>query len=116
MTFGGSGEEKYSREMFVRDVQNACGAAADGIPGPETLSKTVTLSACCNPTHLAVKAVQKRLYALGYTQVGDADGIAGRKFDLAVKAFQKDNGCWVDGELTTGQKTWKKLLGMEQGD
>ncbi|MBR2937740.1 MAG: peptidoglycan-binding protein [Oscillospiraceae bacterium] len=86
----------------------------DGIAGPETLSKTVTLSAYKNYTHAAVEPVQKRLYALGYTQVGDADGVAGVMFSAAVQAFQRDNRCWVDGEITAGHKTWQKLLGMEQ--
>ena len=104
--------ESYTLNQFIKDVQKACGASVDGIVGKETLSKTVTLSATKNRTHAAVKAVQKRLYALGYTQVGDADGIAGKKFDLAVKAFQKKNKCWVDGEITAQRDTWKKLLGV----
>lgn len=114
-TFGGAPAEEYPLEQFVRDVQKACGAAVDGIAGPETLSKTVTLSAYKNCTHKAVTAVQKRLHSMGYTQVGEADGIAGVKFTAAVQAFQRDNRCWVDGEITAGNKTWKKLLGIEQG-
>lgn len=104
--------DTYSLEQFVREVQAACGAVVDGIAGPETLSKTVTLSRYKNAAHPAVIAVQKRLLALGYTQVGKADGIAGAKFDSAVKAFQKDNGCVADGEITARNKTWRKLLGM----
>lgn len=103
----------YTTEEFIRDVQKACGAAVDGIAGPETLGKTVTLSATKNRTHPAVRAVQKRLMSLGYTDVGEADGIAGTKFTGAVMDFQEDNRCWVDGEITSGHKTWKKLLGME---
>ena len=115
-TFGGVPaveQGEYSQEQFVRDVQSACGAKADGIAGKETISKTVTLSAYKNPTHLAVKAVQKYLHSLGYTQVGEADGIAGTKFTSAVKAFQKDNGCTPDGEITAQNRTWRKLLGLE---
>lgn len=97
---------------FVRQVQKVIGAAVDGIAGPETLGKTVTLSADKNDTHPLVKVVQKRLKALGYDQVGAADGIAGPKFTAAVKAFQKDNDCWVDGEITARNKTWKKLLSL----
>lgn len=104
--------EGYSEEQFVRDVQKAIGAKVDGIPGPETLSKTPTISASKNRTHPVVEAVQKRLYALGYTQVGTADGIAGLKFTAAVKKFQEFNICTVDGEITAKNKTWKKLLGM----
>ena len=105
--------EEYTLTQFVKDVQKATGASVDGIAGQETIGKTVTLSASKNRSHAAVKPVQKRLYALGYTEVGDADGIAGPKFTQAVKRFQKDNGCWVDGEITKGNKTWRKLLGME---
>ena len=103
----------YTLEQFIRDVQKATGAADDGIAGPETISKTPTISAEKNPTHPAVEAVQKRLAALGYTIVGEADGIAGPKFTAAVIAFQEDNACWVDGELTAKNKTWRKLLGMK---
>ena len=116
-TFGGApAEPEYSLEQFIREVQKVCGAAVDGIAGGETISRTVTLSAYKNRTHPAVVPVQKRLNALGYTQVGEADGIAGAKFTAAVKAFQKDHGCVSDGEITAGNKTWKVLLGMEQGD
>lgn len=110
--FGRYEAEEYPLVEFVKDIQKACGAAVDGIAGPETIGKTVTLSAEKNATHAAVKPVQKRLNALGYTEVGEADGIAGPKFTKAVKAFQKDNGCVVDGEITAGNRTWKKLLGV----
>ena len=99
-------------EGFIRGVQTAIGAAVDGIAGPETLSKTPTVSAAKNRTHPVVEILQKRLYDLGYRQVGAADGITGPKFDAAVKAFQKDHGCVIDGELTAGQKTWRKILGL----
>ena len=115
-TFGGSPkqEEKgYTLYDFVWDVQSACGASVDGIAGPETLSKTVTLSRWWNRKHKAVLAVQKRLYTLGYTEVGKADGVAGAKFTAAVKHFQKDNGCTVDGIITAKNKTWRKLLEMD---
>ena len=103
----------YTLKQFIKDVQKACGAAVDGIAGNETLSKTVTLSAKKNARHAAVMAVQKRLKALGYIEVGKIDGIAGMKFTSAVAHFQQDNGCWVDGEITAKNKTWRKLLGME---
>lgn len=102
----------YDKKTFIKDIQKACGAAVDGIAGPETLRKTVTLSASINRKHAAVKAVQKRLIALGYTEVGTADGIAGPKFTSAVAHFQQDNGCYVDGVITAKNLTWKKLLGL----
>lgn len=106
-------EDEYSLTLFIKEVQNATGAAVDGIAGPETISKTVTLSQYKNRFHKAVIPVQKRLKALGYTQVGEVDGIAGPKFTDAVKAYQRANGCVVDGEITARNKTWRKLLGME---
>ena len=114
-TFGGipKTEAGYTKTQFIKDVQTACGAAVDGIAGPETLSKTVTLSAKYNRKHAAVKAVQKYLAELGYTEVGEADGIAGSKFTSAVAHFQQDKGCVVDGVITAQGKTWRKLLGME---
>ena len=110
-----NGEEEkpgYSLKQFIMDVQSAFGAAVDGVAGSETLSKTVTLSASINARHKAVKPVQRRLAALGYTEVGEADGVAGAKFTSAVKRFQRENGCTADGEISAKDKTWKKLLGM----
>ena len=82
-----------------------------GVPrNTSTYARTTTrISARKNRTHRAVKQVQRRLWQLGYTHVGEADGIAGPKFTQAVMAFQGDHGCTVDGELTAGCKTWKAL-------
>lgn len=109
-TFGGA--PVYPLEAFVRNVQEAINAEVDGIAGPETLAKTPTVSRWWNRKHPVVVFIQKRLAALGYMEVGNADGEAGTKFTAAVKAFQKDNGCRVDGVLTARNKTWKILLGM----
>lgn len=103
----------YAITEFIKDIQSAFGAKVDGVAGPETLSKTITLSAVLNRKHPAVYYVQRRLKVLGYTGVGKIDGIAGGKFTSAVKQFQWDNGCVVDGEITARNKTWKKLLKME---
>ena len=108
-------ESKYTQKQFVKDVQKAIGAAVDGVPGNETISKTVTLSATKNRTHAAVKPVQKQLAALGYTEVGKADGIAGAKFTVAVKRYQEEvvGMKKPDGEITAQNKTWRKLLKMK---
>lgn len=105
-------KKSYSLEQFVRDVQGCLGVGVDGIAGPITFGATITVSRWKNKKHPVVKYIQKRLYALGYTEVGEADGEAGAKFDKAVKAFQKDKGCVVDGEATAKRETWKYLLGM----
>lgn len=103
----------YTLGQFITDVQKACGAAVDGIAGPETLGKTVTISRTKNNRHAAVLAVQKRLAALGFTQVGEADGVAGELFHKALTAYQTKNGLLpADGEATKNGPTWRKLLGM----
>lgn len=102
--------EGYTLQQFITDVQTAVGAAADGIAGPETLRKVPTISRLVNSTHPAVIPLQKRLYALGYAQVGKADGIAGSGFERAVKAFQTANNGEADGVITAGGQTWRKRL------
>lgn len=104
--------ESYSREQFIREVQAAIGAKVDGKAGPETISKTVTVSARKNDSHPVVRPIQRRLASLGYTQVGEPDGHAGPKFTAAVKAFQRDHGKNVDGEITAENITWRKLLSL----
>jgi len=63
-----------------------------------------------NYRHPVVLPMQKYLNSLGYN-VGTEDCWAGAKFDKGLKAFQKDNGCVVDGEATAKAKTWQKLIG-----
>lgn len=96
-------------EVFVGEVQKACGAKVDGIAGKETLSKTITVSKTKNSRHAVVKPIQKYLNTLGFN-CGQVDGIAGKLFDSAVKSYQKANSCVCDGEITARNKTWKKLL------
>jgi peptidoglycan hydrolase-like protein with peptidoglycan-binding domain len=76
----------------------------------DTLNATVTLSAVMNQTHALVKPVQKYLYALGYTEVGTADGEAGPLFTQAVNRYQKEKLGYQDGEITAKEKTWQKLI------
>jgi peptidoglycan hydrolase-like protein with peptidoglycan-binding domain len=102
----------YTEKQFIEDIQRALGAGVDGIAGPITLSKTITVSARKNNRHPIVKFIQKRLYAMGYTEVGEDDGVAGAKFTKAVKRMQKERGKRQDGEITKGQVSWKVLLGM----
>ncbi len=107
------GEKNFKSDYFkefVKNIQKSLGAKVDGIPGKETLSKTITVSETTNRKHKVVKYLQEYLYVLGYTEIGKADGIAGPKFTVSVKNFQKDNGCVVDGVITKQNKTWKVLL------
>lgn len=104
----------YTQKQFIKDIQSAIGASVDGIAGSETLSKTVTVSSSKNRNHAVVKPIQKYLYALGYTVVGNADGDAGQLFTKAVNQYQKEVLKYTsqDGEITAKGKMWKSLLGM----
>lgn len=104
-----SAATSYTHKDFIKEVQKAIGAKADGIAGRETLSKTITVSKFKNNTHAVVKPIQKYLNSIGF-DCGTVDGIAGTKFDISVKAYQKANECVVDGEITAKAATWKKLL------
>lgn len=54
-----------------------------------------------------VLSLQKKLLARGYSVVGSADGIFGKKTDAGVRQFQADQGLVVDGVV--GPKTWSAL-------
>lgn len=103
----------YPLKDFVKDIQEVFNVEVTGIAGPETLLETITLSEVLNRKHPAIYLIQRRLYVLGYTEVGKVNGIADGKFTSAVKHFQGDNGCHITGEITARDKTWRKLLGME---
>ena len=102
-------KETKSKNDYIKVIQSALGVTADGIVGPKTIAATITVSKTKNNRHAVVKPLQEYLNYLGYS-CGNADGIAGVKFDSAIKQFQKDHGCVVDGELTAKKTTWKKLL------
>ncbi|MDL2301471.1 peptidoglycan-binding protein [Lachnospiraceae bacterium OttesenSCG-928-D06] len=95
--------------VFVKGVQKACGAKVDGIAGTETLSKTITISKSKNSKHAVVAILQEYFNSLGH-YCGIVDGVAGNLFDIAVKSYQRANGCFVDGEITAKATTWKRLL------
>lgn len=102
-------EQTKSKKDYIKAIQSALGVTADGIIGPKTITSTITISKTKNNIHAVVKPLQEYLNYLGYN-CGNADGIAGAKFENAVKQFQKDHGCLSDGELTAQKTTWKKLL------
>jgi hypothetical protein len=55
-----------------------------------------------------VLLLQQRLLALGYDEIGTADGTFGPKTDEAVRIFQTRNGLAVDGIV--GQTTWNVIF------
>jgi hypothetical protein len=52
----------------------------------------------------AVRQWQQRMRARGWTSIGNADGLPGKKFETVVKAWQKTCRLPVDG--TVGPHTW----------
>lgn len=106
---GGKIEAQKTKRDFIMEIQVALNVISDGIVGRDTIKATITVSKNINNRHPVVKPLQEYLNYLGY-DCGVADGIAGVKFDNAVKQFQKDHKCIPDGELTAKTTTWKKLL------
>lgn len=106
-----SSNTHYSKTQFIKDIQKAVGTKVNGIAGSETYRKCPTVSKLKNNKHAVVKPLQKYLNAQGYN-CGDADGVAGIKFDSAAKAWAKSNGCTADGEFTRNGRSWKKILGL----
>ena len=102
-------------KTFVRDLQEAIGANIDGIAGPETLSKTPTISTSTGWNHKAVKPLQVYLKSLGY-DLGKCgvDGKFGKDMKACIKKYQRDNSLSiVDGIVTAKKYTWKKLLKLD---
>lgn len=87
--------------------------AQDGIIGPATLKELLSDDA---PTYLAqigdvgedIRAIQKRLYALGYlAREAQIDGNFNQETEDAIKHFQESNDLAVDGKV--GKQTTEKL-------
>lgn len=95
---------------FIKNLQKTLKLEVTGIADTNLFNKTITISKTINRKHPFVKFIQTYLYALGYHSIGSSDGVAGIKFEKAVKEFQKDNNCVIDGVITKKNKTWKKLL------
>lgn len=100
---------------FVKSLQALIGVEVDGIPGPNTLSKTITISRTVNNRHPIVKVLQTYLKSLGY-DLGSygIDGVFGSDMEKVIKEYQKKvvglTGNLVDGVITRQKYTWKALL------
>ena len=104
-------------KTFVKDLQKAIGANVDGIAGPETLSKTPTISTGTGWNHAAVRPLQVYLQSLGYDLgICGVDGQFGKDMKACIKKYQKDVGLatkYQDGIVTAKMYTWKKLLKLD---
>lgn len=110
-------EEDMAYKTFVKDLQEAIGANVDGIAGPETLSKTPTISTSTGWNHKAVRPLQVYLQSLGYNLGSKGvDGQFGKDMKACIKKYQKDVGLatkYQDGIVTAKMYTWKKLLKLD---
>ena len=114
----GSADSNYggSTEAAVIAFQKkTSGLYDDGVAGPSTLQALYSSNAAKSSTPVAVvgvklqsgnegdavRALQKRLKALGYL-TGSVDGSYGEKTKAAVIAFQSNNGLKVDGVAGSG--------------
>jgi N-acetyl-anhydromuramyl-L-alanine amidase AmpD len=109
---------EYTFEQFVMDVQVAEGQTGkwiDGIVGRKTYELTPTVSTKYNRHHAIVTPLERWLKQLGYYD-GDIEedlGLTptfGNGMYEAVRAYQFDNDCVIDGVITARNKTWKELL------
>lgn len=104
-SFGGYGQAQFRAAL----------AAVLDVEEEKILLAAPTLGEKWNRRHPAVKSVQQYLAALGYSEVGSADGVAGPQFAAAVAHFQKDQGCEATGILEQWGISWHKLLQSGEG-
>lgn len=107
-TFGG--KPIYTRSQFLSELRDALGVAGCD---ENMIRYTVTIGAKHNNTQPCIKPVRKRLKALGYEEVGNADGNAGAKFTSALLHFQQDKGCAATGIAEEWGRTWHELINAE---
>lgn len=110
-----SSSSKFNKSDWIRLLQKECNAqgfsnqTVDGKEGPNTLAgcPLVKQGASSGIT----KLIQEYLIAHGYScGSAGADGIFGSGTAVAVRAWQRDHGLSVDGDV--GAKTWASFLGL----
>lgn len=110
-----SSSSKFNKSDWVMRLQKECNdqgfsnQKVDGKEGPNTLAGCPLVKEGASGG--ITKLIQEYLIAHGYScGSAGADGKFGSKTAAAVRAYQKDHGLIVDGDV--GQKTWKKMLGL----
>lgn len=94
----------------IKSLQILIGVQPDGIPGNITLSATPTLKR--GDRNDVVEWLQLILNTY-YGEKLAGDGIFGVKTEQAVKEVQRFyNLSVIDGVLTSGKNTWRKILGL----
>ena len=110
-----SSSSKFNKSDWVRRLQKECNAqgfsnqTVDGKEGPNTLAGCPLVKQGASGG--ITKLIQEYLIAHGYScGSAGADGIFGSGTAAAVRAYQKDHGLPVDGDV--GPKTWASFLGL----
>lgn len=112
---GSSSSNKFNKSDWVRRLQAECNAqefsnqTVDGKEGPNTLAGCPLVKEGASGG--ITKLIQEYLIAHGYScGSAGADGKFGSGTAAAVRAYQKDHGLSVDGDV--GPKTWASFLGL----
>lgn len=110
-----SSSSKFNKSDWVRRLQKECNAQGfsdqkvDGKEGPNTLAGCPLVKEGASGG--ITKLIQEYLIAHGYScGSAGADGKFGSGTAAAVRAYQKDHGLSVDGDV--GPKTWASFLGL----
>lgn len=110
-----SSSSKFNKSDWVRRLQKECNAqgfsnqTVDGKEGPNTLAGCPLVKEGASGG--ITKLIQEYLIAHGYScGSAGADGKFGSKTAAAVRAYQKDHGLTIDGDV--GPKTWASFLGL----
>lgn len=109
----------YNQQKFIAEVCAILGVFS----AKEALAKTVTISANSNKSHALVTPLERYMKALGYYS-GAIEADSGKKpsfgpgMTQAIKKYQtyvvKFSATKnIDGVITAGNTTWKKLLGLK---
>ena len=109
----------YTQAQFILDVCNILNVST----ASQALAKTVTISAGNNKNHALVTPLERYMKALGY-YTGSIEADNGKKpsfgpgMTQAVKKYQTyvvkfSNTNNIDGIISKGATTWKKLLGLK---
>lgn len=98
-----------SRLQAECNRQGFSNQTVDGIAGPNTLTGCPLVKQGASGG--ITKLIQEYLIAHGYScGSAGADGIFGSGTAAAVRAWQRDHGLSVDGDV--GPKTWASFLGL----
>lgn len=105
-----SNVERINVENYkITPVLRTATPAFTPTPSP-TLPVLIRTLSLMNPNMQGddVFQLQNALLALGYTELGVADGSFGKLTDKAVRRFQEENGLTIDGVV--GPLTWEKIF------